>query len=67
MNKSLAKVNNMTDQGAYVQPYAYDASPLGTFRDKYKAYGQETYNKVGFHPLIDNESWFNQILHLEMI
>lgn len=60
MNGSLAKVNNMTDQGAYVQPYAYDASPLGTFRDKYKAYGQETYNKVGFHPLIDNETWFNQ-------
>jgi hypothetical protein len=60
MNGSLAKVNNMTDQGAYVQPYAYDASPQGTFRKKYKAYGQETYNKVGFHPLIDNESWFNQ-------
>jgi len=60
MNGSLAKVNNMTDQGAYVQPYAYDASPLGTFRDRYKAYGQETYNKVGFHPLIDNETWFNQ-------
>lgn len=60
MNKSLAKVNNMTDQGAYVQPYAYDASPQGTFRERYKAYGQETYNKVGFHPLIDNESWFNQ-------
>lgn len=60
MNGSLAKVNNMTDQGAYVQPYAYDASPQGTFRERYKAYGQETYNKVGFHPLIDNESWFNQ-------
>ena len=60
MNGSLAKVNNMTDQGAYVQPYAYDASPQGTFRARYKAYGQETYNKVGFHPLIDNESWFNQ-------
>jgi len=60
MNGSLAKVNNMTDQGAYVQPYAYDASPQGTFRDRYKAYGQETYNKIGFHPLIDNETWFNQ-------
>jgi hypothetical protein len=59
MNKSLAKINNMTDESSYVQPYAYDASPQGTFRDKYKAYGQETYNKIGFHPLIDNESWYN--------
>ena len=60
MNKGLANVNNMTDQGAYVQPYAYDASPQGTFRAKHKAYGQDTYNKLGFHPLIDNESWYNQ-------
>jgi len=60
MNKSLANINNLTDQGSYVQPYAYDASPQGAFRAKYKAYGQETYNKLGFHPLIDNESWYNQ-------
>jgi hypothetical protein len=53
-------LNSTTDVSDYQRPYAYDASPSGTFRDRYKAYGQETFNKIGFHPLIDNETWFNQ-------
>lgn len=58
--EGTAKLNNMTDYGSYAEPYAYDAGPKGTFRARYKAYGQETFNKVGFSPLIDNETWFNQ-------
>lgn len=58
--KQQQNINSLTDYSNYAEPYAYDASPTGTFRDRYKAYGQETFNKVGFHPLIDNETWFNQ-------
>lgn len=58
--KQQQKINSLTDYSNYAEPYAYDASPTGTHRDRYKAYGQETYNKIGFHPLIDNETWFNQ-------
>ena len=60
LNGGMNKINNASDLGAYAEPYAYDASPKGTFRERYKAYGQETFNKVGFHPLIDNETFFNQ-------
>ena len=60
LEKGIAKINGLSDMGSYAEPYAYDASPKGTFRARYKAYGQDTYNKVGFHPLIDNETWFNQ-------
>ena len=60
MEKGIGKINNLTDKGAYAEPYAYDAGATGTFRERYKAYGQETFNKIGFHPLIDNETWYNQ-------
>jgi len=60
LDKGVAQINNISDMGSYSEPYAYDASPKGTFRAKYKSYGQETFNKIGFHPLIDNETWFNQ-------
>ena len=60
LDQGMAKINNTTDLGNYAAPYAYDASPKGTFRARYKAYGQETFNKIGFHPLIDNETFFNQ-------
>jgi hypothetical protein len=60
LEKGISKINGMSDKGSYAEPYAYDAGPKGTFRDKYKGYGQETFNKIGFHPLIDNDTWFNQ-------
>ena len=60
ISKQQQKVNSLTDYSNYAEPYAYDASPTGTFRDRYKAYGQDTYNKIGFSPLIDNETWYNQ-------
>ena len=52
--KQQQAVNGLTDYSSYAEPYAYDAGQNGTFRDRYKAYGQETFNKIGFHPLIDN-------------
>ena len=60
LDKGMADINSKSDVGNYAEPYAFDASPKGTFRSRYKAYGQDTYNKIGFHPLIDNEALFNQ-------
>jgi hypothetical protein len=60
LDKGFAEINNKSDVSNYAEPYAYDAGPKGTFRPRYKAYGQDTFNKLGFHPLIDNETFFNQ-------
>ena len=49
------------DKNEYGNVYAYDNSPSGpSFKARYKAYGQETYNKIGFDPNIDNEAVYNQ-------
>lgn len=58
-NKTSAVVNSQQNKRAYAPMYTFDSSPKGAFKDRYKAYGQETYNRVGFNPLIDNESWYN--------
>jgi hypothetical protein len=40
--------------------FAYDgSSKSNAFYKRYHAYGQETFDKIGFHPLIDNEAIFN--------
>ena len=57
--KTAATVNSQQNKRAYAPMYTFDSSPKGAFKDRYKAYGQETYNKIGFNPLIDNESWYN--------
>jgi len=59
MAKSSAQVNTLQNKRAYAPMYSFDTSPKGAFKDRYKAYGQDTYNKIGFHPLMDNESWYN--------
>ena len=59
LNKSAAEINTMQNKRAYAPMYTFDSSPKGAFKNRYKAYGQETYNRVGFNPLIDNESWYN--------
>jgi hypothetical protein len=51
---------NNVDNNAYNKLYAYDSSPKGAHKARYKAYGQETYDRIGFSPEIDNETWFNQ-------
>jgi hypothetical protein len=59
MDLTMNKINGAQDRNRYGYAFGYDSSPKGTSRDRYKAYGQETFNKVGFSPLIDNEAWFN--------
>ena len=59
MKSSAAKINSLEDKNEYAKMYTFDSSPKGAFKARYKAYGQDTYNKIGFSPLIDNESWYN--------
>lgn len=54
-----ARINSLEDRNQYAKVYSYDSGKDGAFKARYKAYGQETYDKVGFHPLMDNETWFN--------
>lgn len=56
---ALARINALQDEHTYNKIYAYDSSPKGAHKARYKAYGQSTYDKIGFSPEIDNEAWFN--------
>jgi hypothetical protein len=48
------------NKNSYAKIYSYNAGPDGNaFYKRYAAYGQETFDKIGFHPLRDNESNFN--------
>jgi hypothetical protein len=59
--QTVARGNAISaNANAYSKPYSYDASPHGnSFYDRYHAYGQETFDKIGFSPLLDNESIYN--------
>ena len=47
-------------QTAKAGVFAYDASHRSnTFYKRYHAYGQEKFDKIGFHPLLNNEANFN--------
>jgi hypothetical protein len=47
-------------KNSYAKIYSYNAGPDGNaFMKRYKAYGNETFEKIGFSPLRDNESNFN--------
>jgi hypothetical protein len=59
MDETAAKISQNVDNNAYNKIYAYDNSPKGAHKARYKGYGQETYDKLGFSPEIDNETWFN--------
>ena len=59
-DQSIAKIDGVQDRNRYGYAFGYDSGPKGTFRDRYKAYGQETFNKIGFDPLIDNEAIYNK-------
>ena len=58
-NETMNKINCAQDLNNYGYAFGYDSGPKGTFRDRIKGYGQETFNKIGFSPLINNEAWFN--------
>ena len=47
------------DTKRYSKPMAYDSSSTGQHKARYLGYGQETYDKIGFNPMIDNEALFN--------
>ena len=57
--KTKAVIAGNVDKNSYNKIYAYDSSPKGAHKARYKAYGQATYDKIGFSPEIDNETWFN--------
>ena len=47
-------------KNSYAKIYSYNAGPDGNaFMKRYKAYGNETFEKIGFSPLRDNEANFN--------
>jgi len=53
-------LNAYQDNNAYAKMQSYDPSSNGAHRARYQAYGQETFDKVGFNPLINNEALFNE-------
>ena len=53
--------NNSHDPNAYGKMYSFDNSPgSGSFKARYSGYGEKTYNKLGFDPTSDTETWYNQ-------
>ena len=58
--KTKAELSGNVDKNAYSKIYAYDSSPKGAHKARYKGYGQETYDRIGFSPEIDNETWYNE-------
>ena len=56
VNKSL---QSLEDNNSYAKIQAYDSSAAGAHRARYKAYGQETFDRIGFNPEINNEALFN--------
>ena len=55
-----AQIQTNQDKNAYAKIYSYDAGPdANAFYKRYQAYGQETFDKIGFSPLRDNEALFN--------
>ena len=56
MNHELV---NLEDNSQYSKSFMYDASTTGAHKAKYKAYGQATYDKIGFNPEINNDEVFN--------
>lgn len=51
---------NNEDKNVYAKTYSYDASPQGAHMARYKAYGQETFDRIGFNPELNNEAIFNE-------
>jgi hypothetical protein len=53
------QLRGLQDNNAYAKIQAYDASSAGAHRARYKAYGQATFDKIGFNPELNNEELFN--------
>jgi hypothetical protein len=48
------------DYNKYAKVSAYDAGPNGDNRDRYLAYGRNTFEKIGFIPGTNNEARYNE-------
>ena len=53
-----ADINKYQDPYKIASPYKFDAEK--TNLDRYMAYGQSTFNRIGFNPTANNEERFNQ-------
>jgi hypothetical protein len=53
-----ADINKYQDPYKIAAPYKFDAEK--TNLDRYMAYGQSTFNRIGFNPTANNEERFNQ-------
>lgn len=53
-----ADINKFQDPYKIAAPYKFDAEK--TNLDRYMAYGQSTFNKIGFNPTANNEERFNE-------
>ena len=51
---------SLNDTNEYGKAFAFDSSPTGAFKERYKAFGQKTYDRIGFDPLINNELNYNK-------
>ena len=60
LGKKLShQLSNLEDPNQYAKSFMYDASSSGAHKARYKAYGQKTYDKIGFNPELNNEEVFN--------
>jgi len=52
-------VEKFQSNKSYIRPHSYDASAQGAHKARYKAFGQKTYDRIGFNPEINNELMYN--------
>jgi len=56
----FATIQNNRDYNTYGKVTAYDAGPSGENRNRYLAYGRDTFEKIGFIPGTNNETRYNE-------
>ena len=60
LNQFLRKDLGNFQTSPVITPYTYDAGiNSSSFYDRYKAYGNETFDRIGFSPFKNNEAEFN--------
>lgn len=59
LNSATTYALSNQDFNKYSKIKAYDSSAQGAHKARYLAYGQKTYDKIGFNPMINNEALFN--------
>lgn len=59
LNYMTNSVQKLQSNESYIRPHSYDASSQGAHKARYKAFGQKTYDRVGFNPEMNNELMYN--------